>query len=1187
MSPATLPPHYDEAKIRGFIGVWKEATSEGSTAQTFFRELCRLLGVDEPPQGAPVEAYRFEKRVPIPHGTGLRVHRADVYRQDMFVWENKSFERTRSGTRPTRWVEWMRLAYEQAKRYGKFLADESPALRRPPLIVVCDIGRDIWIWNNFTSPEYGTFEDRQEFLVEDLVRPKVFESLRWALSDPQRLNPYRQSGQVTIAIAKSLGRLVGRLEARIGQNQDALINESIARFIMACIFTLFAEDMRLLPDRSFRENLHGRWQDYPQRFVSEVRSRWKLMDSGGEDPDAGRVLRFNGGLFHKAPVLALTREEIHELAEAARYDWSEVEPSIFGTLLEQSLRSHERARLGAYFTPREYIERIVQPTIMEPLRSEWQIVQAEAIALAREANLARERDDSREARNLLRRARNRCSAFLGQLRTIHVLDPACGTGNFLYVAMDLLKRLEKEVLVALRDLGEKTGQLTAVLVQPDQFFGIEKKAWSKEIAELVLWIGYLQWWKHERGHAHPPEPVLRPYGNIEVGDALLGYDDESDSLDAKGRKILVTRQGKSGKTAKAVLRKYTGVRQSTWPDVDFIVSNPPFIGNKRMRELLGDGYAEALRKVYQRTPTDAFGVPNDVDYVAYWWHKAAMRLRSPSSRLRRFGFITTNSIRQRQSGAVLRQHLRSDVVLQFACPDHPWIDPSEELGSAAVRISMTVARRASEPGATESRFLEDVDSKRARRTGSSREDRLGKTSDFDSSVRLHETRGQRINADLTIGADLTVAIPLLGNSDLCFQGMNLVGDGFRLPPEEATKLIGKRRKFPRVLRRYIKGHDLKEAPVERFVIDFFGLDEAEAQKASPVLFNHLAQSVRPLREANGRENYRRLWWLFGEARPGLRKAISGLSRYIATPETSRHRFFVMLEADVIPDHQIYVIATEDYYILGILSSTAHTLWALRAGGSNGVGNDSRWNSTVTFLPFPFPDPSQAQRLKIAKLAERLDVTRRQVLEAYEDASLTSIYNLVELMRSQHIGASSSPVSPDDVRRAKLWRCDTLLALHQELDRAVFDAYGFESGIDDEEILVQLLLRNQNLAANESADKIQWLRPEYQLTNWKKRATASRTSSQADTPSASSAQEQPMLWPTGKDQDSVRTQVTMIRKVLAVAGRPLTLEEVVARIQKPRGSRLLPVVRRHLQVLEAVGVFTRMNTDAGEFWSLGD
>lgn len=333
-----LPKNFSEERIAKFLATWKHTDSEESTGQSFFRALCQLLGVAEPPEGRLDEGYRFEKRVSVPEGTVLRKKKADVYRRGVFVWENKCLKRTARGARTSRWVDWMREGYEQARRYARHLADDATDGKRPPILVVCDIGREIWMWNTFTMPDYGAFEDRREILLEDLLRPKVFRDLQWALTEPQRLNPLRESGRVTLAIAKSLGRLVNRLKIRLGGAED--MGEPIARFMMACIFTLFAEDAELLRAKVFREPLRQRWPERPELFVAEVKRLWTLMQKGGEDRQFGKIPKFNGGLFRDCPVLSLEAAEIRELATAASFDWTEVEPSIFGTLLEQSLRAH-------------------------------------------------------------------------------------------------------------------------------------------------------------------------------------------------------------------------------------------------------------------------------------------------------------------------------------------------------------------------------------------------------------------------------------------------------------------------------------------------------------------------------------------------------------------------------------------------------------------------------------------------------------------------------------------------------------------------------------------------------------------------------------------------------------------------------------------------------------------------------
>ena len=1015
MAPDPLPPNYDESRIRRFIAQWRAAGCEDTPARAFLGALCGLLGVEAPSQRSDDERSS-----------------AGSIAASVVLAEPEPLAR-----RSQRTLDRLREAHAQARGRAR-----SEAGERPSALVACDCGRAVWLWHDLAAAGKDSFEAREEFTLADLSRPQVFQRLQWALSDPQRLDPGRESSRVTQAITRSLGRLVARLQARMQGDAGAEVHERIARFTMACVFTRFAEDLDLLPDRGFHAAVMDRWQERPGRFAPEVSALWERMAAGGADRRAAALQRLGAAIL-RAPALALQADELAALAEAVRHDWSVVEPAIFGTLLEQSLRARERARLGAHFTPRAFIERVIRPTILEPLRVRWQRIHAEALSLAREAADA-------DAPARMERARGLCRGFLGELGEVRVLDPACGTGNFLYVAMDLIQRLEEEVQVALRDLGEASGALTTAFVRPDRFLGIEKAPWSRAIAGLVLAIGYLQR-RRARDEADPSDLNFSCDSNIAVGDAILEFDAEQPVLDGRGRPAIVTRQGKPGQGSRAALRRCVGGRATVWPDVDFIVSNPPFIGNKRMRELLGDGYAEAVRVAYGE---GAEALPGDVDYVAYWWHKAALRLREPGTRLRRFGLITTNSVCQRQSGAVLRRHLGRGVTLQFACPDHPWVDPTEELGSAAVRISMTVARRDDEPGAGETCFLEDLDSRRGGRGVRARAEAGAPAEDGARAVRLRETRGRRINPDLTIGADLTAARPLAANANLCFQGMNLVGDGFRLTPEDVERLLGPSRERPAVLRRYVRGQDLKAAPSLRHVIDFFGLDEAAAQAAAPELFAHLRRSVQPLRARNSREAYARRWWLFGEPRPGLRRALAGLTRYIATPETSAHRFFVLLDADIVPDHQIYVIARADEFMLGVLSSRAHTEWALRAGGSNGIGNDSRWSSTATFLPFPFPDPPPAERRRIGVLAARLERARRAILARCPGVSLTELYHGVEALRAGRAAA------------AQRWA--PILRLHEALDHAVLAAYRFPADVATDELLRRLLALNHARAERDAA-----------------------------------------------------------------------------------------------------------------------
>ena len=286
-----------------------------------------------------------------------------------------------------------------------------------------------------------------------------------------------------------------------------------------------------------------------------------------------------------------------------------------------------------------------------------------------------------------------------------MLDPACGSGNFLYVALELMKRLEGEVTALLSDLGEDQTALGLAghTVDPHQFLGIELNPWAAAVAELVLWIGYLQWHFRTYGQASPAEPVLRDFKNIENRDAVLTWAGTRPRLDASGAPVTrwdgtttivhnVTGEAVPDPNARVAVLDYLKPQPAKWPEADFIIGNPPFIGDKRMRDALGEGYTEALRAAYPR-------IPQSADFVMFWWEKAALAARAwkpatdnaKAKGTRRFGLITTNSLRQTFNRRVLEPHLsdpKSPLTLSFAIPDHPWVDAGD---GAAVRIAMTLS----------------------------------------------------------------------------------------------------------------------------------------------------------------------------------------------------------------------------------------------------------------------------------------------------------------------------------------------------------------------------------------------------------------------------------------------------------------------------------------------------------------
>lgn len=478
------------------------------------------------------------------------------------------------------WDVLMLSARRQAEDYAKAL----PASEGwPPFLIVCDVGHCFEIYADFTGQgkNYAQFPDRQGFRIflEDLRQADIRDLLRLIWLDPHKLDPAKIAAKVTREIAERLAKVSKHLEEAKGTKGETLYDpEIVALFLMRCLFTMFAEDVELLPKESFRDVLK-RCVDNPSLFPRLVGQLWEAMDTGGFSYALERdVKKFNGYLFKTRTVLPLPREEIGELFEAAKADWKQVEPAIFGTLLEQALNPAERRKLGAHYTPRAYVERLVIAAVLEPLKAEWANVQAAAEAKRAEG-------DTKGARTIIQ-------VFHDKLCDTRILDPACGTGNFLYVSLELMKRLEGEVLEALASLSEQ-GRFEgyeARSIDPHQFLGLEVNPRAAAIAELVLWIGFLQWHFRTRGGV-PPEPILRDFKTIKVMDAVLAWDAKELARDETGKPL--ERTDAEGNRVEVYL--YRNPKQPEWPEADFIVGNPPFIGKGAiMRAAFGDEYVEAL-----------------------------------------------------------------------------------------------------------------------------------------------------------------------------------------------------------------------------------------------------------------------------------------------------------------------------------------------------------------------------------------------------------------------------------------------------------------------------------------------------------------------------------------------------------------------------------------------------------------
>jgi len=1050
-----------------FIGKWDNCSgSERSNYAVFLTQLTQVLGVEAP---GPNDDYRIDAPVAggaEAGGTGF----IDLYKSGHFILEAKQSNVCELPTlpgiddaqdsKPGRYDELMRRAFRQARRYAQSL----PEPPWPPFIITLDVGRAFELYFDYAGNgrDYRFFPDRASYRIplRELRDPAIQDRLRAIWTDPKSLDPRLVTADVTRDVAKRLASVSAWLEetqrlktgasAADWEHSQAL--EETSLFLMRILFCMFAEDARLLSDdpqerpfkaflrrtidddQAFKRGLADLWQKMGQANLSD---RWTFAF---EHP----VKYFNGSLFAETKVYELAKSERGELLAAAEHEWKNVEPAIFGTLLEQALTPSQRSQLGAHYTPRPYVERIVEATVTDVLRAEWEKTEADLEGL--------------EAPERLERLRS----FHDRLANIVVLDPACGTGNFLYVAMEALLGIENKVIQAIEDVG---GEVRS-RIGPAQFHGLEKNPRAAKIAELVLWIGWLRW-RMRNGAGEIEEPILAQKANINFGlpggyDAVLAQDE----------------------SAQPILDR---PRRPDWPEADFIVGNPPFIGGKDIRSELGGDYAEAL---WRANPD----VPASADFVMQWWDRAADFLTTPGTRLKRFGFVTTNSITQTFSRRVIERHLsppseggdegvgsgaeawkalaehelptgaasppptpgpslpgREGLHLVLACPDHPWTKATRD--AAAVRIAMTVA----EAWGGEGRLLE-VEYESALDTDT-------------PEIRFGETFGV-INPSLSVGPDPSQAKPLLANEGVASPGVKLHGSGFIVTPGEAQALgLGRRDGLERHIRRYRNGRDVLQTPRNVMVIDLFGLTEAEVRRRFPEVYQHVFRSVKPERDNNRREYRRVNWWLFGENNPLLRRALTSLGRYIATAETAKHRVFEFLDGSILPDNMLTAIATDDAFHLGVLSSRFHVRWSLNAGGT--LESRPRYNKTKIFDPFPFPDATPEQRECIGELAEELDSTRKAALAEVPRLTMTEIYNWRERV------AAGEQLEGANLDRATAARAFIVHRLHEQIDDAVAEAYGWPADLAPAEIVAHLVALNAERKAEEEAGTVRWLRREYQ------------------------------------------------------------------------------------------------------------
>ncbi len=1021
-SPALNPTQLRHERVGEFKRKWgpggsAHALNERQGAQSYFNDLCTLLGVPQPSSepGESGQDYLFEKQT---LALGQVRGYADVFKRNHFAWENKA----PGGN--------LDAALRQLLGY-------SLALDNPPILVVCD-RVNIRIHTQFNGYPSETFLVTQDKLFESI------DLLRRLWTDPGSLRPAKTSRDITELAAQSFAKLAELIRKR-GHHPD-----KVAHFLTQCLFCFFAEDVGLLPGRMFQRLVDNRSINSAQLTVA-MENLFKAMQTGGPY-GADYIPWFNGGLFQQIDVPKLEILDISELRSAAQLNWSAIDVSIFGTLFERGLDPAKRSQLGAHYTDPATIMRLIEPVVKRPLLLNW-----EHTKTAIRRHLAENpKTSAKQGRKLAHEA---FVQWLEQLKAYRVLDPACGSGNFLFLALKVLKDIEHTSHVQAQALG--LDRETDLVTGPHNVHGIELNPYAAELARLTVWIGELQW-RMAHGYPFKMEPVLEPLDNIECRDALIRWESAEETALSPSPK----QPAPAAPTPKAV--------EADWPYTSVVIGNPPFLGDKKMRSELGDAYTDALRKAY------AGRVPGGADLVCYWFEKARKAIETNG--LGAAGLVATQSIRAGANRKVLAAICDTTKIYE-AWSDEAWVNEG-----AAVRVSLVAfGHAAQEPilnGSTVQQIFAD----------------LAAALEGEQSI------------------DLSTAQALPQNSGLCFIGTQkggafevsgaLARDWLRLPNVNGLSNA-------LVVKPWLNGQDITGRGSDQWIVDF-GNDIVETDASLfEAPFTHITGMVKAIRHGNREAASDKYWWLLQRPRPEMRAGLKSLSRYIITPRVAKHRFFIFTPCSTLPDSRLCAITRADDTTFGILSSRIHEAWSLAQASMHGVGNDPTYNAKSCFETFPFPQgltpldtahqriqavsaaataaspatsaapttpalipanlptPAlQAAASSIAQAAQRLDALRQNWLNPPEWT-----YSVPEVTP---LGMAASPYPDRIVPRSHLSEADAkalqkrtltnlynarpawLAAAHAAVDAAVAAAYGwadYTPELPDAEILARLLALN--------------------------------------------------------------------------------------------------------------------------------
>ena len=826
----------------------------------------------------------------------------------------------------------MTRAYNQNLRYRNGLGN-------PPLLIVSDF-ETIRIHTNFT----GKAPDTYIITLDDLLDIEqnatrrnslgnveqsplsVYQVLRYCFYDPDYLEPAQTTDQITEAAADIFKKIAKDL-----QDYNTGKDAETARFLSQLLFCMFSSDMGLSPKQLMTQFTQELGTSPATIFPARLQRLFQKM-SAGDPIETPPIKHFNGGLFDGRPNnLKIGNSIMPFVREADALDWSHIEPAIFGTLFERIYNPDKRAQQGRHYTSRKDIETLVEPVVMMPLRRDWETVKSAVQA-------SDKHEDAKKIQDLLDR--------LGDVR---ILDPACGSGNFLYVALNLLHSLEREVI---RFAIERDIEPPEPRIHPRQLLGIEIDEYAHQLASVVVWIGHLQNGARV-GNIEDRDPILDPLNNIDCRDAII--DDSGPEP-----------------------------RPADWPEVDFIVGNPPFLGNKRMREEMGDEIVERIYGLW------GDNVPNGADLCAYWFEKA--RTQIADGKVKRAGLLATQAIRGGRSRIVL-QNIKESGDIFFAESDRDWL-----LDGAAVHTSMV----GFDDGSETTRVL-----------------------DGEMVDRIHSDLSSR-------KADLTKAQRLRENQGIAFQGVTPLGP-FVISDEEAREMLADSNPSgysnSDVIKPFITARDITERPREQWIVDFGPDAPVEYAESFSLPFQHVENKVKPSRKGTPLDS-QKPFWIFQRSRPAMRSAIQELDRFIVTPRVSKHRVFKWICKPALPDTGVEVFASDDDYFIGVLQSRVHVVWSLALGTQ--LESRPRYTHTTCFETFPFPEPTEDQRDAIADIAKTLMWHRKNVLTPLENTpekmiremTLTNVYNKNHRwLRSDHekldravfdaYGWSEDPADLDD------------------------------------------------------------------------------------------------------------------------------------------------------------------------------